>query len=68
MAEGKGKFEPFRGSRGLQHMKIRVAGASATNLDQDLPGARLGDCYFTKLGRLLELDELVCFHDFLITL
>jgi hypothetical protein len=68
MAEGEGKLEQLRGSGGLQHMKIRVAGARASNLDEDLPWARLGDCNFTKLCRLLELDELICFHDFLITL
>jgi hypothetical protein len=68
MAEREGKFEPFRGRRGLQHMKIRVAGARAPNLDQDLSGTRLRDCHFTKLCRLLKLDELERFHDYLITL
>jgi hypothetical protein len=49
-------------------VKVRVAGAGASNLDQDLSGARLGNCNFTKFCRLLEFDELVCLHDFLIAL
>jgi hypothetical protein len=49
-------------------MKVRVAGACAPNLDQDLPRPGLGHLHFTKLGRLLEFDELVCFHDYLISL
>jgi hypothetical protein len=49
-------------------MKIGVAGARAPNLDEDLPRARLWDCDFAKFCRLLEFDELVCLHDFLIAL
>jgi hypothetical protein len=55
MAEREGKFEPL-GRRSLHYMKVRVAGACAPDLYQDLPRPRLGNRYFTQLGRLLKFD------------
>jgi hypothetical protein len=68
MTESERKLEPLRGRRGLQDMKVRVTGTCATNFYQHLPRSGFGNWQFTELSGLLKLDELECFHDFLITL